>query len=183
MRKPCRILPRGHRELAHRSHPHNCHPRHHPQLSSPDLIGQPSTPRPLDLSPLSLEYWIPAFAGMTSGTRRRGNDGRSVPHLAPSHRKGGREAAGPHVAGTEIASRAISSIAQKSRAVTFIVHASKGEASTATIRLSAVVAIAKGRALAEEGWQVFITGPDGNRYHPAEFDRLLSLSPALHSRP
>ena len=51
-----------------------------------------------------------------------------------------------------------------------------------TVRLSVVVAIAKGRALAEEGWQVFITGPDGNRYHPAEFDRLLSLSPALHSR-
>ena len=64
----------------------------------------------------------------------------------------------------------------------FIVHASKGEDATTTIRLSVVVAIAKGRALAEEGWQVFITGPDGNRYHPAEFDRLLSLSPALHSR-
>ena len=65
----------------------------------------------------------------------------------------------------------------------FIVHASKGEDSTTTIRLGVVVAIAKGRALAEEGWQVFITGPDGIRYHPAEFDRLLSLNPALYSRP
>jgi hypothetical protein len=66
--------------------------------------------------------------------------------------------------------------------VTFIVHASRGEDTTTTIRLSVVVAIAKGRSLAEEGWQVFITGPDGIRYYPAEFDKLLSLSPALHSR-
>ena len=66
-------------------------------------------------------------------------------------------------------------------AVTFIVQASRGEETTTTIRLSVVVAIAKGRTLAEEGWQVFITGPDGIRYHPSEFDRLLSFSPALRS--
>ena len=42
-----------------------------------------------------------------------------------------------------------------------------------------VVAVAKGRAPADEGWQVFITGPDGIRYYPSEFDRLL----ALRSRP
>jgi hypothetical protein len=66
--------------------------------------------------------------------------------------------------------------------VAFIVHASRGEEATTTVRLSVVVAIAKGRVLAEEGWQVFITGPDGVRYDPSEFDRLLSLSPALHSR-
>jgi hypothetical protein len=65
--------------------------------------------------------------------------------------------------------------------VTFIVHASRGEGVTTTIRLSVVVAIAKGRALAEEGWQVFITGPDGIRYYPLEFDKLLSFSPPLHS--
>ncbi len=64
--------------------------------------------------------------------------------------------------------------------MTFIVHASRGEEVTTTVRLSVVVAIAKGRALVEEGWQVFITGPDHVRYYPAEFDRLLSLSPALH---
>lgn len=64
----------------------------------------------------------------------------------------------------------------------FIVHASKGEYATTTIRLSVAAAVAKGQAFAEEGWQVVITGPDGNRYHPAEFDRLLSLSTALHSR-
>ena len=51
-----------------------------------------------------------------------------------------------------------------------------------TIRLSVVVAIAKGQALAEEGWQVFITGPDGIRYYPSEFDKLLSFSSALRSR-
>jgi hypothetical protein len=67
-------------------------------------------------------------------------------------------------------------------AVAFIVRASRGEEATTTIRLSVVVAIAKAQALAEEGWQVFITGPDGIRYYPAEFDKLLSFSPALHSR-
>jgi hypothetical protein len=74
-------------------------------------------------------------------------------------------------------------IAQRGITVTFIVHASRGEETTTTIRLSVVVAIAKGRAFAEEGWQVFITGPDGIRYDPSEFDKLLSLNPALHSRP
>ena len=73
-------------------------------------------------------------------------------------------------------------IAQKGVAVTFIVHASRGETATTTIRLSVVAAIAKGRALAEEGWQVFITGPDGIRYYPSEFDKLLRYSLALHSR-
>ena len=75
-----------------------------------------------------------------------------------------------------------SGIAQNGIAVTFIVHASRGEETATTIRLSVVVAIAKGRALADEGWQVFITGPDGVRYDPSEFDKLLSLSPALYSR-
>ena len=73
-------------------------------------------------------------------------------------------------------------MAQNGIAVTFMVHASKGEDAATTIRLSVVVAIAKGRSLAEEGWQVFITGPDGIRYYPAEFDKLLSLSSALHPR-
>jgi hypothetical protein len=67
-------------------------------------------------------------------------------------------------------------------AVTFIVEASRGEETTTTVRLSVVVAIAKGRALAEEGWQVFITAPDGIRYRPSEFDRLLSFSPGLRPR-
>jgi hypothetical protein len=66
--------------------------------------------------------------------------------------------------------------------VTFIVHASRGEDVTTTVRLSVVVAIAKGLALAEEGWEVFIIGPDGVRYYPPEFDKLLSLNPALQSR-
>jgi hypothetical protein len=66
--------------------------------------------------------------------------------------------------------------------VTFTVYASRGEHSTKTVRLSVAVAIAKGRTLAEEGWQVFITGPDGMRHYPSEFDKLLAYSPALHSR-
>ena len=63
--------------------------------------------------------------------------------------------------------------------MTFIVQASRGEDVTTTVRLSVVVAIAKGLALAEEGWRVHIIGPDGVHYYPSEFDKLLSLSPAL----
>jgi hypothetical protein len=70
----------------------------------------------------------------------------------------------------------------KGIAVTFIVHASRGEEVTTTIRLRVVAAIAKGQALAEDGWQIFITGPDGIRYYPSEFDKLLLLSPALRPR-
>ena len=66
--------------------------------------------------------------------------------------------------------------------MTFIVEASRDEETTTTVRLSVVVAIAKARALAEEGWQVFITAPNGIRYQPSEFDRLLSFSPALRPR-
>jgi hypothetical protein len=62
--------------------------------------------------------------------------------------------------------------------VTFIVHASKGEESTATVRLSAAVAIAKGRSLTEAGWHVSIEAPDGVRYGSPEFDKLLSFSPS-----
>jgi hypothetical protein len=46
--------------------------------------------------------------------------------------------------------RATSGVAQKGLAVTFMVHASRGEDVTTTIRLSVVVAIAKGRTLANE---------------------------------
>ena len=66
--------------------------------------------------------------------------------------------------------------------MTFIVHVSRGEDVTTTVRLSVVVAIAKGLAFVEEGWQVVIIGPDGVRYDPSEFEKLLSFSPALQSR-
>jgi hypothetical protein len=78
--------------------------------------------------------------------------------------------------------RDIADYDQRGVAMTFIVHASRGDDTTTTIRLSVVVAIARGRVLAEEGWDVFITGPDGVRYHPFEFEKLLSFSPALQSR-
>ena len=59
--------------------------------------------------------------------------------------------------------------------MTFFVHATKGERTVITARLSAEVAIAKGRTLLGEGWEVLITGPDGTRYGPCEFDSLLAL--------
>jgi hypothetical protein len=62
-------------------------------------------------------------------------------------------------------------------ALTFIVHASRGDETLTTIRLSPAAAIAKGHALAAQGWTVFITGPDDVRHDPSEFDRLLSLGP------
>jgi hypothetical protein len=43
-----------------------------------------------------------------------------------------------------------------------------------TVRLSVAVAIAKGRALIDDGWQVFITDPSGTRHYPSEFDKLAS---------
>ena len=64
-------------------------------------------------------------------------------------------------------------------AVTYIVNASRGEHATTTVRLSMVVAIAKANALRDQGWQVFITGPDGRRYDPSEFARLLKLDSAF----
>jgi hypothetical protein len=64
--------------------------------------------------------------------------------------------------------------------VTFIVNACRGEDVTTTVRLNIAVAIAKACALIEQGWQdVFITGPDGRRFEPAEFERLLKLDSAL----
>jgi len=41
-----------------------------------------------------------------------------------------------------------------------------------TFRLSAAAAVAKGRTLMDDGWQVFI------RHQPSEFDRLASSSHA-----
>jgi hypothetical protein len=63
--------------------------------------------------------------------------------------------------------------------VTFIVNASKGEDVTTTVRLSIAVAIDKADALLEQGWQVFITGPDGRRYDPSDFEQLLKPDSAL----
>jgi hypothetical protein len=56
--------------------------------------------------------------------------------------------------------------------VTYAVHASKGDNEMTTFRLSAIAAVAKARALASDGWRVFITDPAGTRFHPFEFDEL-----------
>jgi hypothetical protein len=55
--------------------------------------------------------------------------------------------------------------------MTFILEASKDADALTTFRLSAAAG-AKADALMKEGWQVVITGPDGTRYRPFEFDRL-----------
>lgn len=65
--------------------------------------------------------------------------------------------------------------------VTFFVNASRGEEATTTVRLGVVVAIAKARSLVKDGWQVFITTPDGARYGSDEFDELLKLDSARPS--
>lgn len=62
----------------------------------------------------------------------------------------------------------------KDLAVTFIVYASRGGVEITTVRLNVVAAIAKGRTLIDDGWQVFITDPSGTRYCPSEFDKLAS---------
>jgi hypothetical protein len=64
-------------------------------------------------------------------------------------------------------------------AVTYIVHASNGDHERTTFRLCAVAAIAKARSLANAGWQVFITGPDGTRFLPFEFDELALSQQAI----
>jgi hypothetical protein len=61
--------------------------------------------------------------------------------------------------------------------VTFTVHASRGEDVVTTVRLSVVVAIAKGLALAEEGWQVFIIGPDGAPLRSARIREIAVVQP------
>jgi hypothetical protein len=66
-------------------------------------------------------------------------------------------------------------------AVTFIVHASRGEDVATTFRLSAAVAVAKGRTFAEDGWDVFITDPEGRRYYPSDFEELLSFGAAVQT--
>jgi hypothetical protein len=57
-------------------------------------------------------------------------------------------------------------------AMTFILEASKDADVLTTFRLSEFAACAKADALMKVGWQVVITGPDGTRYRPFEFDRL-----------
>ena len=59
-------------------------------------------------------------------------------------------------------------------AMTFTVHASRGDEITTTVRLNVIAAIAKGRTLIDKGWQVFITDTDGTEYHPSDFDKLAS---------
>jgi hypothetical protein len=77
--------------------------------------------------------------------------------------------------GTEVA-RARHPTTAQAIALTFIVHASRGETVVITVRLRVAAAIAKARVLSDAGWNVYIISPDDIRYSPAEFDRLLACS-------
>jgi hypothetical protein len=77
--------------------------------------------------------------------------------------------------GTEVA-RAPHPTTAQAIALTFIVHASRGETVVITVRLRVAAAIAKARALSDAGWNVYIVSPDDIRYSPTEFDRLLACS-------
>ena len=67
----------------------------HPRLSSPGLTGRSSTPRRLGSCSSALEYWIPAFAGMTRCVLDDGScDGRAISLHESSLRKQGPIAAG-----------------------------------------------------------------------------------------
>ena len=58
--------------------------------------------------------------------------------------------------------------------MTFVVHGTKGEEVATAVRLRADTAVAKAREFAEQGFQVFIDCPDGNRNYPDGFDQMLS---------
>jgi hypothetical protein len=57
----------------------------------------------------------------------------------------------------------------KQAMIPFIVHASKGDKEMTTFRLSVVAAAARAQALANAGWEVSITDPDGT---PFKLDEL-----------
>src|SRR2546429_448554 len=67
----------------------------HPQPSSPGWTGRSSTPRRLGSCSSALEYWIPAFAGMTRCVLDDGScDGRAISLHESSLRKQGPIATG-----------------------------------------------------------------------------------------
>jgi hypothetical protein len=58
--------------------------------------------------------------------------------------------------------------------MTFTIHASKNGQCVATLRISAVAAVAKARTLETAGWQVHITDSAGHQFDPSDFNWLLS---------
>jgi len=60
--------------------------------------------------------------------------------------------------------------------MTLVVHGTRGEETTTTVRLRADTAVAKARDLIVAGWLVFIECPDAIRNYPDDFDNLLSDS-------
>ena len=57
--------------------------------------------------------------------------------------------------------------------MTFCIHAQKDGRDASTIRADAPNALHVARKLADDGWTVSITSPDGKRYSPDRFFRVL----------
>lgn len=56
----------------------------------------------------------------------------------------------------------------------YTIVAEKDNATVKTERNSLLIAVAKARVWADEGWHVVVAGDDGTPLDPAEFDRLLA---------
>lgn len=56
----------------------------------------------------------------------------------------------------------------------YTIVAEKDNATVKTERNSLLIAVAKARVWAEEGWRVVVAGDDGEPLDPAEFDKFLA---------
>lgn len=56
----------------------------------------------------------------------------------------------------------------------YTIIAEKDNATVKAERNSLLIAVAKARIWAEEGWEVVVSGDDGKPLDPAEFDKLLA---------
>lgn len=56
----------------------------------------------------------------------------------------------------------------------YTIVAEKDNAKVRTERNSLLIAVAKARVWADEGWQVVVSDDDGKPLDPAEFDKLLA---------
>jgi len=56
----------------------------------------------------------------------------------------------------------------------YTIVAEKDNATVKIERNSLLIAVAKARVWAEEGWRVVVAGDDGEPLDPAEFDKLLA---------
>jgi hypothetical protein len=62
----------------------------------------------------------------------------------------------------------------RSKALAYTIVAEKDNATVKIERNSLLIAVAKARVWADEGWHVVVSGDDGEPLDPAEFDRFLA---------